>query len=363
MSSRVKIPVNFGFSSNPNGTTPTYISSASGSFTSEAANVLEPVNSVTVTVNVRSTNAPATVYQAETGTATYTTLSTDSQGNVPGWVNPGSYLVTASPSGGFAGATVAFEAVRGDGVTNVASGAIDMAQLAADVLSALLPTGAVLDFAGQSCPNGFCFGDSSVYPIGVAGSTYYNLYQQIGTSWNQGNEGSGNFRVPDLRGIHIIGAGTNATVATSAYTLGAYNGSETTSLNVGQLPSHTHGVNDPSHGHSIYDPTHAHGVADPGHAHNMQGYNVPINPGGQGWGWALVQNIASYGVAVAYNNNYRGGNLGGTGAAGVGIGIYGAYTGIGIYGSYTGISNQYTGSNSPVPLISPYAVLNRIIKL
>jgi microcystin-dependent protein len=269
MATLCKIPISFGFTSNPNGTTPTYVSSSSGAFTGEVANLLEAPQSVAVTINARATGLPTTVYQSETGGATYTSLYTDNQGNVPGWVSPGSYTAIAAPSGGFAGLTVAFEAVRGDGVTNVAAGAVDVAQLTAAVLNALVPTGTILDYAGQTLPAGFVFGDNSVYPVGVSGSTYYNLSQVCGTTWNQGNEGSGNFRVPDLRGVALVGSGYNARVSTTYHALASLGGAETVALNGNQNGVHNHwgatgggtsGDDAPDHTH-LFAMRYANGIA------------------------------------------------------------------------------------------------------
>lgn len=121
---RVKIPVSFSYTTNPGGTSPTYVSTSSGSYVSQAADLTEPVANTTVTVTVRSSGAPTTVWQTETGGATFTSLSTDASGNVPGWVNEGSYAVAAAPVGAFGGATYYFDAVRGDGVSNIAAGAV-----------------------------------------------------------------------------------------------------------------------------------------------------------------------------------------------------------------------------------------------
>jgi microcystin-dependent protein len=284
MATLCKIPISFGFTSNPNGTTPTYVSSSSGAFTGEVANLLEAPQSVAVTINARATGLPTTVYQSETGGATYTSLYTDNQGNVPGWVSPGSYTAIAAPSGGFAGLTVAFEAVRGDGVTNVAAGAVDVAQLTAAVLNALVPTGTILDYAGQTLPAGFVFGDNSVYPVGVSGSTYYNLSQVCGTTWNQGTEGSGNFRVPDLRGVALVGAGYNTRVTTASYALASLGGAETVALNGSQNGVHNHwGATGGGTSGNDY----------PDHSHN--GAGTALNGGGAfyfnpppGWGGVLA---------------------------------------------------------------------------
>jgi hypothetical protein len=54
---------------------------------------------------------------------------TDAGGNVPAWVDPGSYQLTAASQGSFTGAVINFEAVRGDAVTNIAADAIGTAQI------------------------------------------------------------------------------------------------------------------------------------------------------------------------------------------------------------------------------------------
>lgn len=340
---RIKIPVSFAY--------------VNGS-------ALDPVVGTTVSVISRTTQLPATVYQAESESnpATYNTLATDSQGNVPGWVEPGSYQVTAAAQGGFGGSTAYFEAVRGDGVTNIATAAIDMAQLAQDVLNALVPTGTILDTIAPTAPAGFIFGDGSVYPTGSVGSTYYNLSQVCGTRWNTGGEGTGNFRVPDLRGVTLMGAGQNAHsgITTSSYSLAAVGGAENVALtNVNQLPPHNHGITDPGHAHSVYDPSHAHSVADPGHSHSAAvatGLTAL-----QYWVGSFQINGSSPYAEWLYNA--AGGASVSIGASGTGIGIYGAYTGISIYSAGTGISVNSSGSSATHPNISPFVVTNRIIKL
>jgi hypothetical protein len=330
---RVKIPVSFGFTSNPTGTTPTYVASSSGGSANESANLLEAPTSVAVTVTSRTTGQPATVYQAETGPALFTTNATDGQGNVPGWVDPGSYTVTAAAASGFSGATVAFEAVRGDGVTNVAAGAVDVAQLTAAVLNALVPTGTVLDYTGQSTPAGFVFANNAVYPTGAVGSTYYNLSQICGTRWNTGSEGNGNFRVPDLRGVALVGAGTNSRIATSARSLASLGGDENLQV----------------HAHSISDPGHAHGVADPGHGHGVFSTTANDPAGGPVSGGAEWTFGSAEYVGAVYTSLY----MGNTNNVGTGIGIYGAGTNIGIQNAGSGGAQN----------MQPFVVTNKIIKL
>jgi microcystin-dependent protein len=73
------------------------------------------------------------------------------------------------------------------------------------------PAGAIMAFAGTTAPSGWlkCEGQA------VSQTTYANLYAAIGSNWNTGGEGAGNFRLPDLRGMFVRGTGTNATGSSS----------------------------------------------------------------------------------------------------------------------------------------------------
>lgn len=99
--------------------------------TVSSSTVNEPVSGTTITVTNRDNGNPATIYSAETGSSTISTLTTNAAGNCPGWVIEGSYQLVAAAVGSFAGATIAWEAVRGDGVGNVAAGAIGTIQIQA----------------------------------------------------------------------------------------------------------------------------------------------------------------------------------------------------------------------------------------
>ena len=102
------------------------------------------------------------------------------------------------------------------------------------------PAGAIMAFAGTTAPSGWlkCEGQA------VSQTTYAALYAAIGSTWNTGGEGAGNFRLPDLRGMFLRGTGTNATGSSSGAvgpSVGAY--AADTYLN------HSHAVTDPGHSH------------------------------------------------------------------------------------------------------------------
>ncbi len=75
----------------------------------------------------------------------------------------------------------------------------------------VLPAGCIMPFAGTSAPTSWlaCEGQA------VSQTTYATLFAAIGTTWDIGGEGAGNFRLPDLRGMFLRGAGTNATGSSS----------------------------------------------------------------------------------------------------------------------------------------------------
>lgn len=97
-----------------------------------------------------------------------------------------------------------------------------------------VPAGAISDFGGAAAPFGWLLCDGSI----KAQASFPALFAAIGTAWNTGGEGGGNFRVPEIRGRASIGAGTGPTL--SARTLGQLVGKETHVLTVGEMPAHTH---------------------------------------------------------------------------------------------------------------------------
>jgi microcystin-dependent protein len=95
-----------------------------------------------------------------------------------------------------------------------------------------IPTGAMLDFAGSSSPSGFLLCDGSV----VSQTTYAALFAAIGTFWNTGGEGAGNFRLPNFQRRTAVGSGGTGT-GTLGNTVGNTGGAESVTV---LQNSHTH---------------------------------------------------------------------------------------------------------------------------
>ena len=118
---------------------------------------------------------------------------------------------------------------------------------ASDFKEYIMPTGALMPYAGTSAPTGFllCYGQA------ISRSTYADLFSAISTTYGTG-DGSSTFNLPDLRGRVIAGQDdmggssanrlTDQTGGLNGDTLGDTGGSETHTLSTAQMPAHTHTV-------------------------------------------------------------------------------------------------------------------------
>jgi microcystin-dependent protein len=91
--------------------------------------------------------------------------------------------------------------------------------------------GEIRIFAGNFAPAGWQFCDGSLLPI----SEQETLFNLIGTTY--GGDGQNTFAVPDLRGRLPMHTGTNAG---TAFTIGQNGGVEEVTINVPQMPAHSH---------------------------------------------------------------------------------------------------------------------------
>ncbi len=82
-------------------------------------------------------------------------------------------------------------------------------------------------------PRGWAYCQGQLLPI----STNQPLFSLLGTTY--GGDGRTTFALPDLRGRVILGAGQGPGL--SSYVPGQASGTESVALQVGQLPTHSHG--------------------------------------------------------------------------------------------------------------------------
>lgn len=130
-----------------------------------------------------------------------------------------------------------------------------------------IPTGSLMPYAGSSAPTDWLLCDGSA----VSRTTYVDLFTVIGTVYGSG-DGFSTFNIPDMRGRTPFGVDNGAGRVTSNNTLGQSSGSQSHTLSVSEIPSHSHSLPDHthtlgSHTHSLSDHTHALGS----HSHPFSG--------------------------------------------------------------------------------------------
>ena len=101
--------------------------------------------------------------------------------------------------------------------------------------SFVLPAGVMMMYGGTAAPTGWLFCNGSI----VSQATYSALFAVVGTSFNIGSEGAGNFRLPDMRRRVPMGAG-GAGSGTIGNSIGNAGGEENHTLVSNELASHTH---------------------------------------------------------------------------------------------------------------------------
>lgn len=92
--------------------------------------------------------------------------------------------------------------------------------------------GQIIQFGGNFEPRGWAFCDGRLLPI----SQYSALFSILGTTY--GGDGRTTFALPDLRGRVPIHHGKGPGL--SDYRLGQKGGQENVTLNITQIPSHSH---------------------------------------------------------------------------------------------------------------------------
>lgn len=95
--------------------------------------------------------------------------------------------------------------------------------------------GTILPWAGNFAPVGWALCNGQTLQI----AQYSAVFAVIGTMY--GGNGTSNFKLPDLQGRVMIGAGSGAGL--SPYVQGSIGGTETNTLTSSNMPAHTHALN------------------------------------------------------------------------------------------------------------------------
>lgn len=143
----------------------------------------------------------------------------------------------------------------------------------------LLPPGAIMWTTDSVAPNGYLIRDGSSVPV----ATYPSLFAVIGYTY--GGAGA-NFNLPDDRGLLVAGSGLGmALPGLTNRVLGSALGSETHTLTVAELATHTHLQN--AHTHTQDSHTHtdsftvvqdAHNHTQNAHTHTQNSHNHTQDP-------------------------------------------------------------------------------------
>jgi microcystin-dependent protein len=211
--------------------------------------------------------------------------------------------------------------------------------------------------------SGFLWCDGARYNT----ADYPDLFAVLGTSQNLVGDPNGTFRVPDMRGRALVGAGTGTGLTNR--TLGSAFGAEQVTLATNQMPSHNHSINDSGHSHVVNDPGHSHTVSDPGHIHQVfdpgHGHLISMQMGGKGddVGTIFTNNSPSNGYDFNHTVASQGAFTGVVvGYAGSNIGINDRVTGVTVNSNNSGITVNSTGGTTPVSLMQPSRACNFMIR-
>lgn len=207
--------------------------------------------------------------------------------------------------------------------------------------SMLPPVGSLMPYAGNKSPLGWLVCDGAAYDT----TTYAPLYNVIGSTYNTSTglsaPAAGYFRVPNLKGRMPVGLDEGIT---DFNTQGKSGGSTTVTITVAQLPSHAHTV--------------------PAHNHTQDPHNHTQNPHDHG---AQSTKTFTNGAHTHDNADYFMAGVNGAGVYAAGGTSIDAATATNI--SVTAINQERaafdtisTGSGNAVDNMSPYLVLNYIIK-
>ncbi|MEK0177722.1 phage tail protein [Microcoleus anatoxicus] len=161
-------------------------------------------------------------------------------------------------------------------------------------------TGEIIGFGGSSAPIGWLLCDGGEVLI----AAYPKLWEVLGTTWGALTNGSNSagvshFRLPDLRGRTLVGAGLGSGLTNRE--IGQRFGSESHVLSTSELPSHNHTQNahnhvQDAHNHAQNAHNHvqdAHNHAQNAHNHVQDAHNHAQNPHSHTYNWFAAPNAVN----------------------------------------------------------------------
>lgn len=127
----------------------------------------------------------------------------------------------------------------------------------------LMPSGFIMDFAGDAAPTGYLVCDGSE----VSRATYATLYTAIGDTWGDG-DGSTTFNLPDLTGKFTVG---QKDADTDFGDVADSGGEKVVTLTIDQIPTHNHA------GSTSTDGAHTHQMRNAGTTGGGYGLRDALN--------------------------------------------------------------------------------------
>ncbi len=164
------------------------------------------------------------------------------------YLNVNKFQLGSLDSSLIAGATIQSSQIAGGAVTdqNLAPNSVSVESLKNEILDQLMPTGAILPYAGATPPPGWLPCDGRV----LLQSDYPRLFSVIGITWGAFDTSRLYFQLPDVRGRFLRGVsgGSGKDPEADARTAsgpGGNVGNQVGSLQHDEFASHTHGLNYP----------------------------------------------------------------------------------------------------------------------
>lgn len=236
-----------------------------------------------------------------------------------------------------------------------------------------VPSGAITQFAGSTAPSGWLLCNGSE----VSRTTYSSLFLAIGTTYGIGN-GSTTFNLPNLSGRVPIGKDSAQTAFNALNNIG---GTSSITLAEANLPAHAHSLS--SHTHGLSDHTHTlahthtgssdshthdHGDTGSGGSHTHTYFDNPRNSSIQYASGTAGQDRSSTTANTGSSGSHSHSIANDSHSHSISTSTQSTSTSsIPSVTSSSGPSTTNTGngsgSSATITTISPYIVLNYIIKV